>query len=349
MIQKQKITLNNLKEINQLDQSKMAKYIEDLPDQFLQAFKKAKKEIQPLSKMRKISQIIIAGMGGSGVAGEIVQTLVADQLKIPLEVIHDWHLPDIDKDCLVILVSFSGGTEETLNCFQEAKKKKASTFFISQKKFPEADLNFTFNFSGQPRAGLGYLTMPILVLLEKLNFIDLQEMEIANSLKKLNKCNKEFFPEIKTEKNLSKYLAYSCFGYLPYIISSEKYRAIAKRYKTQINENAKSFAVFETLPEAAHHTIESQKPEIVIDQINFLVVEDEELDEQNRKTLANFQKLLKKDNLKFDTVTPVSGNLFTRLISLILIGDWLSFYLAILYQVDPTPVEKIKWFKSNVN
>jgi len=342
-------TLNNLREIKELDKSAMAKEIANLPNQFLEAEKKAKEKINPPSEFLKIEKIIICGMGGSGIAGEITKLLIENQLKVPLLIIQDWHLPlNVDKKTLVILVSFSGKTREVLSCLNEAKEKKAKIFLLSQKKdLDKSILSFSFDFSVQPRAALGYLTAPILVLLQKLNFIDLKKIDLENSLEKLKKFNQNLLPEIEAEKNLAKLLAFSCFDYLPYIIAPEKYKPIAKRFKTQINENAKSFAVFETLPEASHHTVESHFPEVLKDQINFLLIEDEQLDKENQKTIEIFEKLLIKNNFKFETISPLAGNLFTRLISLILIGDWLSFYLAILYQIDPTTTNKIKWFKKN--
>jgi len=341
-------TVNNFKDIKDLDKSNIAKDIANLPAQFLEAEKEAREKIKPPSEFLKIKKIIICGMGGSGIAGEITKSLIENQLKIPFLIIQDWHLPlNVDKKTLVVLVSFSGKTREVLNCLNEAKEKKAKIFFISQEKnLDKSILNFSFNFSGQPRAALGYLIMPILVLLEKLNFIDLKKIDLKNSLEKLKKFNQNFLPEIETEKNLAKRLAFSCFGYLPYIIAPEKYKPIAKRFKTQINENAKSFAVFETLPEASHHTVESFYPEILKDQTNFLIIEDKQIDKENQKTIEIFKKLLIKNNFKFEIISPLEGNLFTRLISLILIGDWLSFYLAILYQADPTTTNKIKWFKN---
>jgi len=371
-------TLNNFKNIKDLDKSGMAQDIAHLPCQFFEAEKKAKEKIsaslagqaggsalagqaeggKTLEEFKKVEKIVICGMGGSGIAGEITKSLVEDQLKVPLSIIQDWHLPlNIDQKTLVILVSFSGETREVLNCLNEAKEKKARIFFISQKKnLDKSILNFSFDFSGlpradrccgQPRAALGFLIMPLLVLLEKLNFIDLKKIDLKNSLEKLKKFNKNFLPEIETEKNQAKLLAFSCFEYLPYIIAPEKYKPIAKRFKTQINENAKSFAVFETLPEASHHLVESHFPEVLKDQINFLIIEDKQIDKENQKTIEIFKKLLIKNNFKFETISPLEGNLFTRLISLILIGDWLSFYLAILNQTDPTTTDEIKWFKKN--
>ena len=338
-------TLNNPQEIQKLDKSGMASLIACLPRQFFEAEKEAREKIsayggsaeggKPLEEFRKVKKIVICGMGGSGIAGEITKSLIEDQIKIPFEVIHDWHLPEnVGKNTLVIGLSFSGKTAETLNCLAEAEKKQAKTFLIQKK---ESQM--------PPRAGLGYLLMSLLVLLEKLNLINLENLKIKESLKKIEEFNKNFLPEIETEKNSAKLLAYACFEHLPYIIAPEKYKAIAKRFKTQINENAKSFAVFETLPEASHHTIESQFPETLKDQVAFLLIEDNSLDEESQKTIEIFKKWLAENNFKFETISPLPGALFTRLLSLILTADWLSFYLSMLYQIDPTPVEKKKKFK----
>ena len=330
-------TLNNPQKIKELDKSGMASLIADLPCQFLEAEKEARKKINPSPALKDIKKIILVGMGGSGIAGELVKLLIEDQIKISFEIIHRWHLPEnIGKDTLVVGISFSGKTQETLNCLAEAEKKQAKTFLIHRK---ESQM--------PPRAGLGYLVMSLLVLLEKLNLINLEKLEIEKSIKEIKEFNQTLFPEKKTEKNQAKTLAYSFYGYLPYIIAPEKYEPLAKRFKTQFNENAKSFAVFETLPEAAHNMIESNFPTILKDQIVFLLIEDKNLERETAKTTEIFKQWLQKNDLKFKTVSAPGGNLFTRLLSLILTADWLSFYLSMLYQVDPTPVKEIDQFKKN--
>jgi len=330
-------TLNNPQKIKELDKSGMASLIADLPCQFLEAEKEARKKINPSPALKDIKKIILVGMGGSGIAGELVKLLIEDQIKISFEIIHRWHLPEnIGKDTLVVGISFSGKTQETLNCLAEAEKKQAKTFLIHRK---ESQM--------PPRAGLGYLVMSLLVLLEKLNLINLEKLEIEKSIKEIKEFNQTLFPEKKTEKNQAKTLAYSFYGYLPYIIAPEKYEPLAKRFKTQFNENAKSFAVFETLPEAAHNMIESNFPTILKDQIVFLLIEDKNLERETAKTTEIFKKWLQKNNLRFTTISPLPGALFTRLLSLILTADWLSFYLSMLYQVDPTPVKEVDQFKEN--
>ena len=340
-------TIKNFHDIQKIDRWKMGQAIADLPDQFLKAKRTAEKEIKVPEEFKSIEKIIIAGMGGSGIAGEIIRVLTQKQLNLPLQIIHEWHLPPhIDHKTLVIVVSFSGQTRETLTCLKEAETRKAKVFVVTKRKdLVSHRSGFVFDYAIEARAALGFLIMPILVLFQKLEFINLEEMAIEESCQVLKKFNQKFLPEVETQKNPAKMLAFSLYNYLPYIMAPEKYRAIAKRIKTQINENAKTFAVFETLPEATHHTIESYFPEVLKDEIQFLILEDEQIDPETKTTIKIFKQWLTRNNLKFEVISALKGGPFIRLTSLILIGDWISFYLGILYQIDPTETKEIKWFK----
>lgn len=360
-------TLDNVKQIKQLDKSGMSDLIADLPDQCLRAYKLARqnfsgKNLGGLAQKIKlpkdyqdIKNIVICGMGGSAIGGDIVKAITSNQLSIPFIINRSWNLPHtVDKNSLVFLVSFSGNTQETLSCAKKAIQKKAHIFVITsggkllvlaqEKKLPL----FTFSYKGPPRAALGCLFVPMLITLEKLGLINLDSLNIPKSIEKLKKTNQVFYPEVPCEKNIAKYLAYFAFDHLPIIIAPQNLGGIARRLKTQMAENAKTFSFFETAPEIFHNSIESQFPWRLKDEIVFFILENAKNKTKLEKSIAAFKKLLDKENFHWEAIPTFGDNIFLNVLSFILISDWISFYLSILNEIDPTPVERIQWLKNMI-
>lgn len=347
-------TLDDIKSIKELDKGKMADFIADLPKQCLKTYQQSQK-INIQYSLFDIQHLVVCGMGGSAIGGDLIKTIINEQLSIPFSVIRDYQLPNyVNENSLVILISYSGETTETLSCAKKAIKRKSPIIVIAsdgelekiakENKWPI----FKIDYQSQPRAALAWLTMPILVILEKLNLLNLKNFNLEENLKLLEQFGQNFRPNIPTEKNIAKYLAYFCFDHLPIIFASEKFTAAARRWKTQFNENSKNFAVWENLPESLHNTIEGDKPWRLKDEFVFLFFDsslDEPLFHQSAKI---WQKLLNQENIRWEAIPSFGDNLFLANFAYVLLGDWVSFYLAMLNQVDPTPVEKIKWLKEQL-
>ncbi len=346
--------LDDLTKIKKIDKKGLADLIAELPNQCLEAYHKAQKTVLP-QEFLSVKRIIIAGMGAPVLGGEIAYTTIEDQLKIPATFCRSWQLPkNIDKHTLIILVSFSGETRETLSCFDEAREKGAKIFVISgEGKLKEMAKKyqlslFTFSHSGPSRAVLGFFIMPILVILEKLNLINLAELQIERSLKLLTDFSQKFKPKVAMEKNIAKYLAYFIFNHCPLILAPKKLLAVARRWKNEFNENAKNFAFFEELPEVFHNTIEAYLPWRLKDEFVILILESPDEPREHQKSLRYLKDLLKGEDIRYEFIPGLAGNIFVNILSLILIGDWTSFYLAILNNQNPTPVKKIDWLKSQL-
>ena len=347
--------LDNLNQIKKLDKSSMVSFISDLPDQIGKAYQKAQKIKMP-KNYKNIKNIVICGMGGSAIGGDLIKIMTENQLTIPLIVNRSWKLPSmVNKNSLVFLVSFSGQTQEILNCAQSAVKKEAKIVMITgggelQKIAQKYKLPiFKFRYSGPPRAGLGYLSMPILVILEKLNLINLNDWQIPSSLTKLANFNQIFYPKARSEKNIAKYLAYFIFDHLPIIIVPENLAGLARRFKTQMAENSKNFCFFETFPEIFHNSIESQFTWRLKNEIVVLIFEDFNYKSNTKQALRLFQKLLDQEKIAWEGIPNFGDNLFIQTFSLVLLSDWVSFYLSMLNKIDPTPVAKIQWLKKQMN
>jgi len=343
--------LDDLKQIRKIDKFKMADFIAELPEQCLAAYEQAQKISLP-NDYQEIQNIIICGMGGSAIGGELAKDLTQNQIAVPIIINRDFNLPIlVNEKSLVILISYSGNTQETISCFKQALKTKAKTFVITsggelEKMAKKENCPiFKFKYLAPPRASLSYLFMPILVVFEKIGLVNLKSWQIPESLKELQKINKNFKPETLTEKNKAKFLAYSVFDRLPIIIAPSHFSSLARRLKNQLAENGKNFAFTETWPEIFHNFIESRLPLRMEDDIIYLFLDNPSQDKETTKSLIFFKNSLEEKKNYKETISPFGENYFTQFLSFILISDWLSFYLAILNQSDPTPVENINWLK----
>ncbi|HPA25565.1 MAG TPA: bifunctional phosphoglucose/phosphomannose isomerase [bacterium] len=332
--------------IQTLDKADMASYILALPSQIEESLLKIKQMTIP-ADWKKIDNICFVGMGGSATAGDLVANLPALDLKIPLTVVRDFQLPNwVNKNTLVVIVSHSGNTEETLAAFKYAAAKEAKMFVIAERgdleqlAEKEKAVIFDYDTLAQPRAAMGFQLGAIFGLLKKINIIS---YTLEPSLQVLKKLNQELNPDVQTENNLAKNLAYFCFDHLPIIVASGILKTTAWRWKTQFNENAKTFAFTENLPECMHNSIEGlDYPARFRDDFVYLILanafETPELLERQEK----LKNILQEKNIAYELVEAVGEDVFSQKLSLLLLGDWLSYYLALLNNVDPTPVLTIE-------
>ena len=341
--------LDNLKQIQKIDRQNMAGFISDFFNQCLEAYQLAHKFKLPAS-YKKVENVVICGMGGSAIGGNLARNLDS---KIPVIIVRNYRPPAfINNKTLVITVSYSGNTKETLSCFNQALKKKAKIIAITtsgklarvakKKKIPL----IKFAYSSPPRAALGWLFTLILTILARLNFTAQKEAKIEKSIKLLQGLEKKFEPSIKTRNNPAKSLAMFIYKRLPLIIGSEHLAPVARRWKGQLAENSKNLAFFEKAPEIFHNTVVGLKfPTSIKNKLVILILESTSYHPSSKRVFQAFEKLLTKEKIKYRAIIASGQTSLVEILSLVLLGDWTSFYLAILNSVDPTPTKNIDWMK----
>ncbi len=344
--------LDDKEKIKEVDQENLVDLTGKLPEQLKFVWQK-KDVIDPPSSYQKVKNIVFSGMGCDRAVSELMKGILINECLIPIEVISDYQVPSyINSETLVILLSYSGETLEVLNFFKKTKEKKAKIFVIcGGGQLHELVKKYNFPFyqfqgKGPSRANFGYLFSALLILLLKLKLTKIKEKDFISLIKLLEEFNKLIEPETTLEKNVAKYLAYQIFDHIPFIIGAEHLKAVAFRWKKEINENAKTFAFAEEMPEFFHNSIVGLDfPWRIRDDIFFLFLESELYDKKIKKSLEIFKNILKKENLYFETIPALGKDRLDQTLTTLLLGDWLSFYLAILNKVDPTPVENIEIIK----
>lgn len=301
-----------------------------------------------------MDKIVISGMGGSAIGGDIVREYVEASSSIPIFVNRNYTLPKyVNKNTLLIMVSYSGDTEETLNVYREARKVGVKMIGLSsngrlseicgKEKIP-----FILIPSGySPRAALPYLFLPVLIILEKMKIISDQDKPIGETLNILKDMSDELSI---VGKNMAFDLAEKCVGGIPVICSSQNFSSLALRWKTQINENSKSPAYAQFFPELNHNEIVGWEGDAIIEKgLKFIFLKTAFEHPRNNLRMEITRNILKQKNVCANEISGRGDELLSQMISIIYFGDWVSFYLAVLNKVDPTQVQIITFLKNELS
>jgi len=342
--------------ITKLDKNGMLQSINDFPDQIESAWKQMKNFTVPTHYI-KCDKIVILGMGASGVGGDLIGALAINYNKAPVYIHRDYGIPNfVDSTTLVIACSYSGNTEETLDGFNKAAEKNAKLVAITTGGQIEALCRkyrapmFKIEYGSTPRAALGYLFTAVLAILHKLDFIALGTNEVSEAIEAIKVMQKKVGFEIQTSQNPAKRLALKLEGTIPIIVGGGSLSVVARRWKTQINENAKQAAEFEVFPELCHNmVIGLDFPKKLSNEIFVLILESEFDHPRNRLRETVIHEIFRKKGINYEVITvesPLSP--LIEMLQIIMFGEYLSYYVGILNGVDPSPNVMIDYLKERL-
>ena len=306
--------------------------------------------------VKNIEHIVVSGLGGSAIGGDLIRAYFADKCEVPVIVNRHYYFPDyVGKNSLVIISSYSGNTEETTASYKDAIKRKAKIFCITSggevermaKKYKHPYIKIPGGFP--PRAALGYSFFPTLIALSKLGFIKNQKKEIKETLALLKELSSQYSNH-NAPDNRALNLAKRLHGKLPLIYSgADKFDTVNTRWRGQITENAKTLAFGHVFPELNHNEIVGWEVlKDIMKNIHVVILRDKE-DYKRIQLRMDVTKGIIGDLA--DGITEVYSegkSLLARMFSLLYLADWLSFYLAMLNGVDPSPVKKIDFLKEEL-
>jgi glucose/mannose-6-phosphate isomerase len=345
--------LDEIGEIRKIDKSNMLAFCVEAPQHYEKAARIAKKVTISYSKPQTI---IIAGMGGSAISGELLKDWTRDKITVPIEVSREYSLPAYaNKNTLALVTSYSGETEESLSAFLDATKRKCMTICISSggtlQEFAEKlDVPHLRVPAGMaPRATLPYLFMPLPILLEKIGLVSNVAPEISETTNVLRRVSAANSPEKPLKDNFSKLLASDICGTVPVIYGFGFYRAVAQRLKTQFNENSKVPAKWEVFPELNHNEIVGWEDHGKLTRaFSAILIRDKAEPAEVRSRIETTKALMQPAVSKTFEVWVQGESALAKMLSTICIGDFTSVYLAILRKIDPTPVKTIALLKEQV-
>lgn len=348
--------LDDLGAMRRFDQAGMLEAIGGIPEQMTNAWQLTRALRLPASH-QGLRSVALLGMGGSAIGGDLVRGVFADRLKAPLIVVRDYELPAwVDRETLVVASSYSGATEETISALSTALERRCPVAVISTGG-PLRDVArkaglplLEFPGEGQPRAAVGYALTLLAGLLERTGLLGLSDEEVRAAVAAAAAAVQACGPATPSEMNPAKQLAWTLVDRLPVIEASGPLVAVARRWKTQLNENGKTMAVTEELPEATHNTVVGYaQPESIRDHLYVVFLASPSEHPRSRLRASLSAELLGAGQIGHQ-VLPVAGEgHFQQAVSGIVLGDYVSTYLAFLYGLDPSPVEAIAYVKGRMS
>jgi len=324
----------------------MKEIILNFPKQFKVGFRAA----QNINIKPKLKKVCICGMGGSALPANLLAMVLEEyKEKLSLTIQRDYTLPSsVDRQTLIVCISYSGNTEETISCTKEALKRKLKIVLISsdgqlEKLAKRYSLPFVRIEKGYPpRMALGYLFGALIGILNALKFIP------ASLKKELIELEGTLKPE-QLEKE-GKSLATKLKGRVPVIYASNRLKYLARIWKIKFNENTKIPAFWNYFPELNHNEMTgfeqgNHKLLSINNKLYLILLQDRDDHPRNKKRMELTLRVLKKRNIKGEIVKLKGKTFLERVFNSILLSDWVSYYLAKAYGVDPIPVKMVEEFK----
>lgn len=305
---------------------------------------------------RTLTRVVVAGMGGSALAALLAKSWLGRRLEVPFEVVRTYDLPNyVDDQTLVIASSYSGNTEETISCLQQARDRFAQVGVIAAGGHlqgiasHQSIANVVLPADLQPRMAVIYNLRALLALLVNFGVVPASVLEeVAHTAEWLESETAAWLPSVSTDKNEAKQLALLAVGKTPVIYGGALTGSVAYKWKISWNENAKNTAFWNEYPEFNHnefigwasHPVE--KPFVIFDLISPF---------EHPQILKRFEvsdRLLSGKRPKANTVQLKGDSLIAQLLWGSILSDFVSIYVAILNGVDPTPVDLVEKLKKEL-
>lgn len=352
------VDLDDLNDLARLDSEDVLAAVERFADQCREGWEIGR-AASGLPAADGIDSIVVLGMGGSGVSGDVIQSIVEPRLPVPFRVIKSYGpLPEwVGRNTLVFAVSYSGSTEETVAALEEAHTRGCRAVTISSGG-PLADLARGYGLahvgipSGlQPRASLGYLTLPILAVLVEIGLVPEMQDDIDEAVGVLGDLAARCHRKLPTDENPAKQLAAKLHGRVPVIYGGHGLGATAAyRFKCDLNEYGKTPAYWHEIPELDHNEIVGWNQLAEMTKQSFVLVFLRDAGEHERIQLRfDITRSLVEANVADVIELAAEGDgVVARLLSLILVTQLAAIYVGLGYEVDPGPVEVIQKLKSEL-
>ena len=323
-----------------IDNENMKKILEDFPNQIREGYKLG----EGTDVQEPVESIAVAGMGGSALPDEILKCYL--DIEMPIHIIRNYKIRrHVNKKTLFVAISYSGNTEETINCLKEASRVGCPMLVIaSGGKLMEMAESRGIDFIKIPRGipprnAYGYQFFALLRVLENSGFIENQKAYVDKTIMTLQN-------NIATIKSNAKKIIQKLDKKIPIIYSAERNWAIAYKWKINFNENTKIHAFWNIFPELNHN--EMMGFSHMFADFAVIIIRDDEDYHRIKKRMDITKKLIKQHDCNVVEVSLTGSSRMVKLFSAIYLGDWASYFLALEYETDPSPVEMVEELKKEM-
>ncbi|MDA0351595.1 MAG: bifunctional phosphoglucose/phosphomannose isomerase [Chloroflexi bacterium] len=332
------------------DPNGMGAAIIGLPDQVRAAWTTGRAWTPPASFVTP-TRVVIIGMGGSAIGADIASTLARLTSPIAVEVIRDYTAPPIAPGTLVIASSVSGNTEETLAAYEVARAGDGMHMAITTGgKLAAIDaplLRYDWGF--HPRAALGWGLMPLAAVLTRLGVLAISDDEVRATTAALDAINAAVGRDVPTTSNRAKQIALRLQGRMPVIVGSSLLEVAARRWAGQVQENAKQWGFSAALPEFNHNFLNGLGlPSPGLEQLHVLFLDSTVIHPRVRRRIELTLQPLEQARVAHSTELIEGDSPLHTLLGGCYLGDWVSYYLAMLNGADPADTSPIESFKQRM-
>ena len=346
------MNLDDLSHFSQIDTQDYLAEIDGLPDQLQRAWELGHQHTLP--EWTGFQRVVIAGMGGSAIGADLLSAYATTHCPLPVVVHRNYGLPAWARgpETLLITSSHSGNTEETLSALQSGLERGCRILALCtggklaaaarQAGFPV----WTFDHSGQPRAAVGYSFGLLLAAFSRLALLPDPSAELADALEAMRQLQGNLRAEIPVVRNPAKRLAGQLLGRWVVVFGADILEPVARRWKGQISELAKAWAQFEFLPEADHNTLAGTlQPESALPNMMALFLRAPSNQPRNLLRSDLTRQAFMLEGINTDFVDASGETPLAHQWTALLYGDYVAFYLAMAYGIDPTPIAALVGFK----
>lgn len=348
--------LDDQRAFAEIDTQNMLGHIDRLPEQLQFAWELGQNLALP--PYRNLRQVIIAGMGGSAIGADLLAAYAAAKCKVPVFVHRDYDLPAwaVGPETLMIASSHSGNTEETLSSYEMALHNHCQVLVIATGgKLVDSATRagipvWIFEHKGQPRAAVGYSFNLLLALLARLDLLPDPGREVTDAIQILQERQSILRSDVPVALNPAKRLAGQLVGRWVTVFGAGILAPVARRWKSQISEIAKAWAQFEFLPEADHNTLAGTLfPEELLARCIALFLVCPSDHPRNRLRSDLTRKVMMVEGLNTDSIEAHGSTPMAHIWSSLHLGDYVAYYLSMIYGVDPTPIVALQNLKGEMS
>ena len=344
--------LDDLDYIKRIDKEDMLSLCVHSAQNYSKSMKLARKVPISFAKPRNI---IVSGMGGSAIGGELLKDWARDRARVAIEVCRDYSLPAYaNKETLVFVNSYSGETEETLSVLLDAVKRNCKIVCVSSGgKLLEFAERLSLPYirvpsDMPPRAALPFMFVPLIIVCQKLGFVSKVEKELSDATDVVEQIIEVNSPQRSCIENFSKTLASEICGTIPVIYGFGVYRGVGQRFKQQFNENSKIPAKWEYFSELNHNEIVGwEEADEFLRCFSIMFIRDDKERPEIKLRIETSKEIIPEQVKTFE-VWSKGTNTLSKMLSVVCIGDFTSIYIALLRGVDPTPVGTISTLKQKL-
>jgi len=348
------IDLNDVKAIRLIDAHDMLGHIVDLPQQLIDGWAAAEAIELPPS-FREIDRVVLAGMGGLADGGALFASLVTAECRLPISVVRDYELPAYahGDHTLVITTSYSGDTEETLAAFDQTLVRGCQSLVLTSngqllERAKKQVIPFIrIDYQSPPRAALGWSLASLLNIASRLGWTHHFEDDLEDTVRVMREWTDELNADSPVMRNLAKREAGQLMGRLVYVLGAGSFAQVARRWRAQLATNAKTWAACEALPEANHHALVGVEwPDGFSSKVMALFLTGQADHPRNAQRVQLTRQAYMMAGCNTDLLTARGESPLAQMMSLVMLGDFMSAYLAVLNGVDPEQTGAMIDFKA---